>query len=58
MSIKVTLDGGGTGANVLGVPDVTEREQIYQGTLTLSGNYGDQSDVGRRRDWGECPWSS
>ena len=40
MAIKVTLDGGGTGANVLGVPDVTEREQIYQGTLTLSGNYG------------------
>ena len=40
MAIKPTLDGGGTGANVLGVPDVTEREQIYQGTLALSGNYG------------------
>ena len=40
MAIKATLDGVGTGTNVLGVPDVTQREQLYQGTLTLSGNYG------------------
>ena len=40
MAIKVTLDGVGTGTNVLGVPDNTDREQVYQGTLTLSANYG------------------
>jgi hypothetical protein len=46
MAIKVTLDGVGTGTNLLGVPDVTEREQIYQGALTLSGNYGGAASHG------------
>ena len=52
MAIKPTLDGGGTGANVLGVPDVTEREQIYQGTLALSGNSVSYThlDVYKRQD--------
>lgn len=34
MSIVAKLD------NQLGTNDVTEREQFYQGTLTLSANYG------------------
>lgn len=40
MAIAVKIDGIYPGAIVLGVPDVTEKEQIFQGTLTLTGNYG------------------
>lgn len=44
MAIAVTIDGI-TAPYVLGVPDVTEREQIYQGILTFSGNYITNGDV-------------
>jgi hypothetical protein len=37
MAIAVSIDGT---SGPLGVPDITEREQLYQGTLTLTGNYG------------------
>lgn len=40
MSTKITIDGIYPGASVLGVPDTTGRQQLYQGTLVLSGNYG------------------
>jgi len=45
MAIAVTIDGVYPGVSVLGVPDVTEREQIYQGTLTFSGNYASGGDA-------------
>lgn len=45
MAIKVTLDGAGTGSNLLGVPDATVKEQLYQGTLTFSGNYATGGDA-------------
>ena len=41
MAIAPTLDGT---SGPLGVPDVTEREQIYQGTLVFSGNYATGGD--------------
>jgi hypothetical protein len=45
MSIAITLDGVGTGTSVLGVPDVTVKEQLYQGTLTFLGNYTPAGDA-------------
>jgi hypothetical protein len=44
--IAVTVDGVTANLGLLGVPDVLEREQLYQGNLTLSGNYGGASTHG------------
>jgi hypothetical protein len=44
MAIAVTVDGVTANLGLHGVPDTTEREQLYQGTLTFSGNYATGGD--------------
>jgi hypothetical protein len=39
MALAITLD------NLLGVPDVTEREEFVQGVIALSGNYPANGDT-------------
>jgi hypothetical protein len=55
MAIAVTVDGVTANLGLLGVPDTTEREQIYQGTLTLSGNYGGASTHGDTLNFSGIP---
>jgi hypothetical protein len=45
MAIAITVDGS-TANPLLGVPDTTFKESIYQGTFTLTGNYGTASSHG------------
>lgn len=45
MAISYTLDGISP-TTILGVPDTTAKEAVYQGTLTLTGNYGGSTTHG------------
>jgi hypothetical protein len=55
MAVAVKIDGIYPGASVLGVPDTTEREAIYQGALTLSGNYGTGTSHGDTLSFANIP---
>lgn len=44
MAIAITVDGVAP-TTILGVPDTTAKEAIYQGTLTFSGSYVTGGDV-------------